>query len=219
MGVEVQVTEMWDDWNITSDVHRRTLDHPEIYSFVDVSQNNHNKGQTHWDRFQWVREYIKARPRPINTVKTYGADAGTYGSTSDGVERWWRHLIGGAAGVRFHRPPAGLGLSEPAKSAIRAARLMETHVKLWRTEPANGMLRDRTDDAAYATARRGEACAVYFPREGHVGLDLSGWSGTYRLRWIDIASAKVGATTTVNGGSVIPLRTPRAGMWVATITR
>ena len=41
----VYLTEMWDDWNLTAERHKRTFDHPDLYGFVDVSQNNHNKGQ------------------------------------------------------------------------------------------------------------------------------------------------------------------------------
>ena len=45
-GVEACVTEMWDDHDLKGSQHRRTFDHPERYAFVDVSQNNHQKGQT-----------------------------------------------------------------------------------------------------------------------------------------------------------------------------
>ncbi len=62
-GNTVYVTEMWDDWNLQGPHHRRTLDHPERYGFVDVSQNNHNRGQKHWDNFQWVCSRIAAHPR------------------------------------------------------------------------------------------------------------------------------------------------------------
>lgn len=58
---------------------RRTLDHPERYDFADVSQNNHNSGQKHWENAVWVRRYVAERPRPINTVKTYGADGNRFG--------------------------------------------------------------------------------------------------------------------------------------------
>lgn len=73
-GRRVYVTEMWDDWNLRAERHRRTFDHPERYDFVDVSQNNHNRGQTHWDNFLHVRNLLASHPRPINTTKTYGAD-------------------------------------------------------------------------------------------------------------------------------------------------
>jgi hypothetical protein len=55
-------------------------------------------------------------------VKTYGADGGCFGNNRDGVERWGRHLMGGAAAVRFHRPDSGLGLSASAIASLRAAR-------------------------------------------------------------------------------------------------
>lgn len=217
-GIEVHVTEMWDDWNIASDTHRRTLDHPERYTFVDVSQNNHNKGQTHWDRFQWVRQYIAKRPRPINTVKTYGADGGRFGASADGLERWWRHLIGGAAAVRFHRPDSGLGLSEAAKASIRAARLVESRAKLWQMEPAQAILRDRADDEAYASARPGSAYVVYFPRPAKIGLDLTPHPGAYELRWVDIKRGVWGPSARVSGGTIVPLETPGQGMWAVTVT-
>ncbi len=219
MKVESFVTEMWDDWDITSRTHLRTLDHPELYTFVDVSQNNHNKGQTHWDRFQHVRQYVARRPRPINTVKTYGADGGPFGDSSDGLERWWRHLIGGAAGVRYHRPPSGLGLSDAAMASIRAARLLESRVKPWLTEPANHLLSDREADEAYLTAQPGEMYGIFFPRAAEVGLDLTGVKGPLTLRWINIALGEWGPSAQVPCGSIARIATPGAGMWAAALTR
>ena len=107
---QVFVTEMWDAWDIKALEHRRTLDHPGLYDFVDVSQNNHNKGEEHWENAMWMRKYVSAAPRPINTVKTYGADGNKFGhSDQDGVERFFRHLLAGFSSARFHRPPSGLG--------------------------------------------------------------------------------------------------------------
>ena len=68
-GKKICVTEMWDDWDLKSDRHKRTFEHPERYAFCDVSQNNQKKGQVHWDNFQWVRNYISQHPRPLNTEK------------------------------------------------------------------------------------------------------------------------------------------------------
>jgi hypothetical protein len=87
-GKQVCLTEMWDAWDLKADEHRRTFDHPERYDFCDVSQNNQKKGQEHWDNFQWVRSRIAAKPRPLNTVKTYGADGGRFGNNRDGLERF-----------------------------------------------------------------------------------------------------------------------------------
>jgi hypothetical protein len=216
-GAEVFVTEMWDDWNLKGEQHRRTFDHPGRYAFVDVSQNNHQKGQTHWDNFQWAREYLSKRPRPINTVKTYGADTGRYGTDRDGVERWWRHLIGGAAAVRFHRPDSGLGFSSPAEASIRAARKLESLVKLWDVSPANHLLRAREPNEAYLAANPGLAYALYFPDGGAVELDLRNQSAKFDLRWINVATGEWGPSGTLTAGGWTRVETPAAGHWAAAV--
>ena len=218
-GVDVFLTEMWDDWDVRSSMHRHTLDHPELYDFVDLSQNNHQKGQTHWDHFQWVRNYLNRFPRPINTVKTYGADTGRYGNSRDGLERWWRHLIGGAAAVRFHRPDSGLGLGPEAKAAIRAARKLASLCQLWEMEPAIHLLRQRDPNEAYLTARVGSAYALYFPDGGAVELNLHSHQGPFQLYWIDIGTGEWGPRQSLRGGDWIPLQAPSRGHWVACIIR
>jgi hypothetical protein len=216
-GVQAFVTEMWDDWDITSDMHRRTFDHPERYAFVDVSQNNHQSGQTHWDRFQQTRSLLAARPRPMNTVKTYGADTGRFGSTREGLERWWRHLIGGAAAVRFHRPDSGLGLSDEAKASIRAARKLESVLRLWDAVPANNLLADRAPNEAYATLVPGKAVAVYFPSGGSVRVQTAALPKGSELRWINVQTGEWGPRQRVAGNGSLELKAPDAGAWVATV--
>jgi hypothetical protein len=213
----VCVTEMWDDWDLKGPHHRRTLDHPERYDFIDVSQNNHQKGQRHWDNFQWVRRHIARRPRPINTVKTYGADGGRFGTTRDGVERFWRHVIGGAASARFHRPPSGLGLSKPAVASLRAARKLESLVKMWDVEPANDLLTDRADNEAYLAVRPGKAYALYVTDGGKVGLKLP--KGQYTLRWISVTSGEWGKRAELSGGKTVSLAAPGKGGWVAAVVK
>ncbi len=216
-GVDVFVTEMWDDWNLAGPQHRRTFDHPERYGFVDVSQNNHQRGQTHWDNFQAARQSLAGRPRPINTVKTYGADTGKYGTDRDGVERWWRHLIGGAAAVRFHRPTSGLGFSANAEAAIRAGRKLESLVRLWDVAPASDLLRAREENEAYLAARPGLAYALYFPDGGAVDLDLRGPPTRFAVRWIDIATGEWGPQQSLQGGNWTAITAPANGHWAAAI--
>ena len=89
---------------------------------MDVSQNNQNSGQKHWDNFIYVRSLLGDRPRPMNTTKTYGADGNKFGhSDQDAIERFWRHLLGGAASIRFHRPDSGLGIATRMMRIIRLA--------------------------------------------------------------------------------------------------
>lgn len=218
-GVAVYLTEMWDDWNLQGAHHRRTFDHPERYAFVDVSQNNHQTGQRHWDQFQWARGYLAGRPRPINTVKTYGADGGRFGTDRDGLERWWRHLIGGAAAVRFHRPDSGIGFSAAAEAAIRAGRKLESLVRLWDVEAANGLLGERGENEAYLAARPGEAYVLYFPDGGAVTLDLREVEGRFDVRWIDIGRGDWGPRGEVSGGDWRPVTAPGPGHWAAALVR
>ncbi len=218
-GKQVCVTEMWDAWDLKDPVHRRTLDHPQRYNFADVSQNNQKKGQVHWDNFQWARARIAKKPRPINTVKTYGADGGRFGNNQDGLERWWRHVIGGAASARFHRPDSGLGLSKPAAASIRSARMLESLVKLWDVEPASGLLSDAAKNEAFLAARPGRAYALYFPKGGSVGLDLKKARGSFEVRWIDVNAGKWGKRETISGGRIAAIRAPGSGHWVAAILK
>lgn len=220
VGRRVFVTEMWDDWNLQGPSHRHTFDHPERYDFADVSQNNHQKGDTHWHNFQWVRAHLAAQPRPLNTVKTYGADTGRYGTSQDGLERWWRHLLGGAAAVRFHRPDSGIGLSAPALASIRAARQLEAAVKLWDLEPHLELLGDREPNEAFAAARPGHTYVVFFPNGGQISLAMAEPTGPWRLRWLEISRGEwAGAEASPEGRSAIRLETPRPGLWIALVQR
>ncbi len=213
----VYVTEMWDDWNLRGSNHKRTFDHPELYDFVDVSQNNHNKGDKHWDNFLYVSNYLAEKPRPINTTKIYGADTGRYGSGQDAVERFWRHLFAGAASVRFHRPLSGLGLSDQAVASIRAARKMESLIPMWTINPTNELLLGREKNEAYLSANPGKSYAVYFPNGGEVQLDVSATKGTLKLHWIDADTGEWGESKSVNGGGKISLVSPGAGNWVVAV--
>ena len=93
----VYITEMWDDWNLGGHQHRYTFDHPEQYDFVDVSQNTHKSGLENWNGSYSLKTY---RVSPVATIKTCGADGNKFGdSGQDGIERFWRHLLGGAAAI------------------------------------------------------------------------------------------------------------------------
>ena len=217
-GVEVHVTEMWDDHDLRSQQHRRTYDHPDRYTFVDVSQNNHQKGQAHWDSFQAVRAHLSPKPRPVNTVKTYGSDEGPYGTDIDGLQRWWRHLVAGAAAVRFHRPKSGLGLSTKAVASIRAGRKLESVVRPWTMTPANERLQQRAADAAYLAATADGACVLFFPAPGKVVLDLTPATRPLEARWISIDTGEWGPSTTWKAGAPLEVATPGDGLWVAVAT-
>ena len=217
-GAEVYVTEMWDAWDLKSEEHRRTMDHPELYDFVDVSQNNHNKGDEHWENFLYVKDYLSGKPRPVNTVKTYGADDNKFGhNDNDAIERFFRHILAGAASARFHRPPSGLGLNEKAQAALKAARAMEAIVPAWELEAAPELLSGREEAEAYAAAAAdGSAAVVYFTDGGEVSLEAP--AGEHELRWIDVSTGEAGETQAVTSTGSVPLTAPSPGHWLA-VTR
>ena len=217
----VMATEMWDPWDLMAKAHRRTFDHPELYDYVDVSQNNQNSGEKHWKNFLFVRQFLSKKPRPMNTTKTYGADGNKFKHTDqDGIERFWRHLLAGAASIRFHRPDSGLGINDKAVRCLRAARLLEAKCPLWTVVPANELLADRAEDEAYLAARPGAAYALYFTASkepGRVKLDLRNHGGRFSLLWIDIDAGKAHSKTTVQGGKWVPLTSPSKGNTAAVL--
>lgn len=217
--VEVYITEMWDQWDPRGKEHRHTFDHPELYSFVDTSQNSHNKGQKHWDNLQWVRRYVASPPRPVNHVKIYGSDSGRYGAHRDAEERFWRNVIGGAASSRFHRPDAGIGLSPSAITHLKSVRMLQREVDLIRCEAdgKSSLLFERSPNEAYLTRIDGEQYAVFFPDGGDVELDLTGYPATFDLQWLEVSKSRWCGEASFRGGRKVKLTPPGNGYWIAAL--
>ncbi len=224
-GKTVETTEMWDEWDVRGQTHRATFDHPEQYSFIDISQNSWQREQTNWDRAQWVWQYIAAQPRPINSTKIYGAQ--THKNQSRGIddrhatECFWRNLIGGFASSRFHRPPSGIGLSPQAQAHIRSGRMLTETFDFFNAEPDSdsALLSDRAANEAYLSRVPGRQYALYFTDGGAVGLDLTGAEGTFQVQWLDIVASTWTSSTDLDGDTVAQLAPPRDGPWVALLTR
>jgi len=219
-GRELEVTEMFQYQDITHAQHRNVTDHPEIYDYIDLSQNSTTSNQAHWDQFQIVRERISERPRPLNHTKTYGGDEVDWTKGDEnGIERFWRNIIGGAASCRFHRPPAGVGLNPKAQAQIRSMRMVLDEVDLTQCQPDvhSELLSERENDEAYLTSIPGEAYVVYFPAEGKVGLDMSRELEDFTLRWLDISNSSFSDPIVVDSPGIIELITPESGSWVAIV--
>lgn len=221
VGKTVYCTEMWDAWDLKHEQHLNTLDHPELYDFADISQNNHNKGQEHWDNLHWVRRHTESQARPLNHVKIYGADTGRYGTDRDGIERFWRSLLGGAASIRFHRPYSGLGLSGQAQSCLRSARMLTDRMDFFQAKPdvESRRLDEREPNEAYLSYIQGEHYAVYFPDGGSVKLDLREFPGAYQVHWLHILESRWLELEMVKGGDWLELIAPGEGHWVAAINK
>jgi hypothetical protein len=215
-GRAIEVTEMWDAWDLRDPTHRRTFDHPDLYSFVDVSQNTQQIGQTQWDNLQWLRQRVANPPRPVNNVKMYGGHHG--GGPEEGQHKLWRNILGGTASARYHRPGGGIGLNEVTESHLRSLTKVLERVNIFTLEPANELLSDREPDEAYLAAVAGEQYAVYFPRGGSVTLELPADSGPYRLQWLDVRTSAWGDSEEIRGPKAT-LKAPGDGPAAAVILR
>ena len=215
----IQITEMWDAWDLNDPEHKATFDHPERYSFVDLSQNNHKAGLEHWQNPLSIREGIKAsQRRPMNSVKIYGAHTGRYGSNRDAQERFWRCILAGFASARFHRPPSGLGLSELAQKHIKSMRMFLSDFPIFESTPGLELLNQRSWNEAYCAASK-DAYAVFFTDGGEVLLETQK-KQDYSIRWLNILINEWVATNyqTSNENGQLTLTTPASeGYWLALV--
>lgn len=210
----VYTTEMWLASDLSDPQHDNTFDHPERYDFVDISQNNHNTGVAHYDGAVEQYRRVADEPRPLTNVKIYGGEVDGFGTEHDAVERFWRDIFAGAASVRFHRPPYGIGINARAERMIRSAREVTNAVDLPRCEPRPEVLSDCDSNEAYVLGDADGLYAVYFPSEGSVVLDDS--ESSYVCRWYDVEGCQWYDEQEV--GTEPRITTPYSKQWVALLT-
>ena len=233
-GVTVCTTDMFDDAYMAEKAKHTSLifKDTEHYLFADISQvNSRNYDQTHWKRLQWLLRQVNTHPRPSNHTKIYGSGYYSFGTggPEDGVERFWRNILGGSASARFHRPDAGNGLNDYAKASIKAARILEGLIKFWDITPQMGLLSDRESNEAYLAAKPGDLYALYFTNGGSVGLDLSSATGSFDVTWISVSMGVRTRTSaaggyhlmkkTIEGDGIVTISAPYKGGWVAAIVK
>ncbi len=221
-GTPVEVTEMWDMWDLTHADHSVTYTRPDLFSFCDVSQNNWQIGQTHYDRLLWYRTNLEQQPggiRPMNNVKVYGMLRPGQGEAMDhNLDRWWQNIWAGCASTRFHRPATGIGLNEVAQQAIRAARVFTNAFDLFGCEPRPDLLSDREENEAYLLAAPPSVYALYFPQGGQVTVALDDETNGLRLWWLDPKTAKFSKAEPVPNGPQFSLQTPTTDQtWLALV--
>ena len=201
--------------------------------FADISQvNSRNYDEEHWETLQWLLGQVNnTHPRPSNHTKIYGSGYKGFGTggPEDGIERFWRNIIGGSASARFHRPDSGNGLNDLAKACIKAARILEGLIKFWDITPQMDLLSARESNEAYLAAKPGEQYALYFTNGGSVELDLSDARGPLDVTWISVSMGLCVQTaaalrhrpvpTTIEGGGVVTISAPYKGGWVAAIVK
>lgn len=213
----IEITEMWEPWDMSHPMHRRTFDRPDRYSFVDVSQNTHQRGQPQWDNLQWVRQRVADPPRPVNNVKMYGGVHG--GGAEEGQHKLWRNILGGAASARYHRPGGGIGLSEVTAAHLSSMRMVLDRIDIMAAEPRLDLLTNRNNDEAYLAAVPGKQYVLYFPNGGSVHLDIKEVDGEFELRWIRILEAAWAGETDISASAAVEISAPGPGPWAAILTQ
>ena len=193
-GIHIEITDMPDAHNISDETITRVME-SDLYTFVDISQNNFQKGDLHWERIQHVRESLQNNPKPITNIKIYGADwspwdVDFWGTTQDGLERFWRNVLGGCASARFHRRPWGIGNTQQAMTNVLSMRMLTDSMDFFSHQPMQNLLQNREENEAYCMAIHGKEYAVYFTRQGAVYLNAE--KGKYKARWLDINNSEWG---------------------------
>ncbi|MCK5065958.1 MAG: hypothetical protein KAR16_00905 [Bacteroidales bacterium] len=207
----VHVTEMWDPWDLNHISHRESFDHPETYSFVEISQNNHQWGENQWTNGlkQIEKLRLAGNLRPVNNVKTYGNDLGRHGGgTQNGIQSFIRSTLFGSAAVRFHRPPSGLGLGDTALAVIHDMRMATDRIDFFNARPHNDLLRNREENEAYCRAVPGKDYLVYFPGSGEVDLDISTMETGYQVAHLEMLTGQWTTIDVEDIDGAIRLRSP-----------
>lgn len=225
-GREVWVTDMFDDFHKGEDSRMIPVvtQHPEIYDFFDISQvNSRSFGFAHWEKLQFLITQARRYPRPANHTKIYSDGQTGFGSGTpqDGIERFWRNLMGGSASARFHRPPAGIGLNPLAQQCIRTARWVEKWIAFWEMEPAMDEIVPpaATNNQAYLTRTADLRYLLFLPYGEAVSLTLQERPGQqwWQLRWTNSWTGEESPAETLKIASPLRVTAPQPRASVAVL--
>ncbi|MBA7708930.1 hypothetical protein ES703_117835 [subsurface metagenome] len=223
-GLPIYITGMRRDRTLRSGEHTHVIDHPELYDYLDISQNSSNMGQVYYDNIMFRRSEIEKKgARPINNVKIYSWPRDSEFETA---HRFLRNVFAGCASSRFHRRIlrdgsvySGIGLSDVAQTQIRSTRMLTDAMNIFAMLPRNDLLSEREENEAYALAEVGKQYAIYFPDGGEVKIDLSAASGKLHARWFNIGKSRWANEQKLRGGKVATLNAPSSGQWAVLIKR
>lgn len=218
LGKEVYTTEMWNPHDLSHPFHSETFDNPDIFTFVDISQNTHQSSDNHWINGISQFERLKAMGniRPVNNVKVYGNDGGRHKTSRDAIENFIKNTLMGCAATRFHRPPTGQGLNETAQAVIKSMRQLTDVMEFFEGLPHNNLMESRESGEAYCRAVPNVEYAVYFPDRGEIVLDLSKFKGEPELMWLDVLNSEWIKHEKPEKNNY-KLITPGKGHWVALV--
>ena len=233
--VEAYVTDMFDvGWDLNAESKfLLSFDRPDLYTFLDISQNNGNKNtvEKHWKNILFVYDRTRDDPRPINNVKVYGGDEWPPKSnyhkrvyrrwgTQPGVRSFVMNVLGGCASTRFHRNESnGLGLTEPARNCIKAIRKLESLIAMWEVNPDDSSLSAHDADGVFLAAKPGEEYAIYFMDGGSAVWSPSGGRDSYKLKWISVDTGQWGKEDSIPADGRVTVSAPGKGGWIAAIVK
>ncbi len=199
------------------------------FDFADLSQtasNLHrqreaNVGEGHMKSVIGEVDRVSSNPAPLNSVKQYGGDIIPWSrGANEGVERCWRSIFGGQAGVRFHRPPTGLGINEIAQANIKSLRMVTDYFDLKNVKSHQKMSHlfvKRELNEAYIMGNEGKVFAVFFTNEGNdVEVDISSMGSQVTVKWMNTKTA-IWKPEELYEGETLQLTKPDSGHWVALV--
>jgi hypothetical protein len=222
-GVDVFLTDMRRYADFTSEEQLNLLHDRAHYDYFEMSQNNGNNDQRHYDQIMSIREQIIDRPKPLNNVKIYGGTIGSWTTNvEEGTRRFWRNIFAGCASSRFHREgPSplffGAGLSDLALTHLHSMKMLVDQMEIFNCVPSNHLLDDREPNEAYCLAENGKQYALYFPDGGDILLDLSGAGQKMELRWLNIMKSEWQKPQVLEGNKKVRIQTPGSGHWAVII--
>ena len=221
-GITIEITEMLMQEEVMHEDNFALLNHPETYSFLDISQNSLSLNEAHWENLVNVRNALEKSPRPINNLQVVGGQLGEWtGGPAHGVERFWRNLIAGSAACRFEAEPLGLGISTRAQKQLKSASLLIKEYDFFSSVPnANfSLILEREEDEAYVASNAHKDVVVYFTDGGQIILDFTDFEGLYSLKWLNIEGANWCHESVIDGGGILELTCPYAGNWIALLSK
>jgi len=218
-GKFLHTTEMWDPWDLDHIAHRETTDNPDIFSFVDISQNNHNSGEEHWANGIKRINHLKQidAVRPCNNVKVYGNDGGRHQTTQNSIESFVRNIMFGAAGTRFHRPTSGQGLNEVAQKVIQGMRAITDNMDFFNGAPLDHVIVDKSPNEAYCRGIEGKEYLFYFTNGGNIEANISLPGGEGIIIWQSLDTGNRVEKSRIKEADKITFSPPGQGNWLALI--
>ncbi|QGY47177.1 hypothetical protein GM418_26990 [Maribellus comscasis] len=197
-GIKAEITAMQMD--AESSV-RLVLGNPDLFTFVDISQNNQNalglSGTDHFDKVMRLRQFVISGDKmPMNNIKIYGSENGVKeaGTSAEAIQRFWRNIFAGCASARFHRPTWGLGLSGETQKNIRSANTFVQEFNLFKSSPLPELIANVSAKQAYCLGLPGIEYAVYLPEGGSVVFDPVVYTDEVEVRWLDVETGTISDT-------------------------